>query len=81
MKDYQEALGSLPETLLSLGMISPIILSVLGVLPQILDDGLSSFLSLPDIAVINAIVNGGLVFTLLAMAGIGYKAHSKDPGL
>ena len=32
MKDYQEALGSLPETLLSLGMISPIILSVLGVL-------------------------------------------------
>ena len=81
MKDYQEALGSLPETLLSLGMISPIILSVLGVLPQILDQDLSAFLSLPDTAIINAIVNGGLVFTLIAMAGIGYKAHSKDPGL
>ena len=61
MKDYQEALGSLPETLLSLGMISPIILSVLGVLPQILDQDLSAFLSLPDTAIINAIVNGGLV--------------------
>ena len=83
MKDYQEALGSLPETLLSLGMVGPILFAVLGVIPQVIDPGLLEEVgvSFPSASVISSIIIGGLSFTLLGMAGIGYKAHSKDPGL
>jgi hypothetical protein len=30
---------------------------------------------------INSIVNGGLIFTVIGMMLIGLKAHTKDPGL
>ena len=83
MKDYQEALGSLPETLLSLGMIGPIILAVAGVIPQVVDPNVlvEVGIKMPSTSVISSAIIGGLSFTLLGMAGIGYKAHSKDPGL
>ncbi|MGB0264662.1 MAG: type II secretion system F family protein [Candidatus Poseidoniaceae archaeon] len=83
MKDYQEALGSLPETLLSIGMIGPIILAVFGVIPQIVDASVVGAvgMTMPSPSVISSVLIGGLSLTLLGMAAIGYKAHSKDPGL
>jgi len=42
---------------------------------------LGAFMSLPDSSVINAVVNMGLGLTLVAMALIGVKAHTKDPGV
>jgi len=80
VKAYIEELGGVPETLLSLGMIGPIILSILGLAPQLMGD-LGSFMAMPDPAVINGVVTMGLVLTLVGMAMTGIKAHTKDPGL
>ena len=81
VKKYIEELGGVPETLLSIGMIGPIILSIAGLIPQLLTGDLSAFMSIPDPALINGVVNGGLILTLVGMMLIGLKAHTKDPGL
>ena len=71
----------MPETLLSIGMIGPIILAIVGLVPQLMSGDLGAFMSLPEPAVINSVVNMGLFMTLVGMALIGLKAHTKDPGL
>ena len=81
VEKYIEELGGVPETLLSIGMIGPIILAIVGLVPQLMSGDLGAFMSLPDPAVINSVVNMGLFITLLGMALIGLKAHTKDPGL
>src|SRR6056300_1350497 len=81
VEKYIEELGGVPETLLSIGMIGPIILAIVGLVPQLMSGDLGAFMSLPDPAVINSVVNMGLFITLVGMALIGLKAHTKDPGL
>ena len=81
VKKYIEELGAVPETLLSIGMIGPIILAIAGLVPQLMTGDLGAFMQLPPASTINAVVKGGLVVTLLAMFIIGLKAHTKDPGL
>lgn len=81
VEKYIKELGGVPETLLSIGMIGPIILSIVGLVPQLMSGDLGSFMSLPDPAVISTVVNIGLIFTLVGMALVGLKAHTKDPGL
>lgn len=80
VEKYIEELGGLPETLLSLGMISPIILAILAITPQMME-GAGDLMPLPDPDMISVIVNGGLFATVVIMALIGAKAHFKDPGL
>ncbi|MDA0647809.1 MAG: type II secretion system F family protein [archaeon] len=81
VKKYIEELGGVPETLLSIGMIGPIILSIAGLIPQLLTGDIAAFMSIPDPALISGVVNGGLILTLVGMMLIGLKAHTKDPGL
>mgnify|MGYP006082267995 FL=1 len=81
VKKYIEELGGVPETLLSIGMIGPIILSIAGLIPQLLTGDIAAFMSIPDPDLIKSVVNGGLVLTLVGMFFIGLKAHTKDPGL
>ena len=81
VQKYIEELGGVPETLLSIGMIGPIILSIVGLVPQLMSGDLGAFTSLPDPAVISSVVNMGLLITLVGMAFVGLKAHTKDPGL
>ena len=81
VKKYIEELGGVPETLLSIGMIGPIILSIAGLIPQLLTGDIAAFMSIPDLALISGVVNGGLILTLVGMMLIGLKAHTKDPGL
>lgn len=81
VEKYIEELGGVPETLLSIGMIGPIILAIVGLVPQLMSGDLGAFMSLPEPAVINSVVNIGLIGTLIGMALIGLKAHTKDPGL
>lgn len=81
VEKYIEELGGVPETLLSIGMIGPIILAIVGLVPQLMSGDLGAFMSLPDPAVISSVVNMGLIMTLVGMALIGLKAHTKDPGL
>ena len=81
VEKYIEELGGVPETLLSIGMIGPIILAIVGLVPQLMSGDLGAFMSLPPPSTINAVVNMGLMVTLVGMALIGLKAHTKDPGL
>ena len=39
------------------------------------------FISIPDADVIASVVNMGLFMTVIFMAVVGLKAHTKDPGL
>ena len=78
---YIEDLGGVPETLLSIGMIGPIILAIVGLVPQILGDGAEAIIGSIDQGMINSIVNGGLIFTLIGMMFIGLKAHTKRSGV
>jgi hypothetical protein len=47
----------------------------------LLGDGAEAIVGAIDQGMINSVVNGGLVFTLIGMMLIGMKAHTKDPGL
>ena len=67
VKKYIEDLGGVPETLLSIGMIGPIILAIVGLVPQILGDGAEAIIGSIDQGLINSIVNGGLIFTVVGM--------------
>jgi len=49
--------------------------------PQILGDGAEAIVGAIDQGMINSVVKGGLVITLIGMMMIGLKAHTKDPGL
>jgi hypothetical protein len=80
VKKYIEDLSGVPESLLSIGMIGPIILAVLGLFPQLVGD-MGSFFSMPEQSTIDVVVNIGLFLTLFAMIMIGIKTHTKDPGL
>ena len=80
VEKYIEELGGLPETLLSIGMISPIILAILAITPQMMA-GAGDIMPMPDPDTITVVVNGGLFATVVIMALIGSKAHFKDPGL
>ena len=81
VKKYIEELGAVPETLLSIGMIGPIILAIVGLVPQLLGDGAEAIVGTIDQGMINSVVNGGLAFTPIGLMLIGLKAHTKDPGL
>ena len=80
VKKYIEDLSGVPESLLSIGMIGPIILAVLGLFPQLVGD-MGSGVSMPEQSTIDIVVNIGRFFTLFAMIMIGIKTHTKDPGL
>ena len=80
VKAYIEDLGGVPETLLSIGMIGPIILSIVGIAPQLMA-GAEELFGTIDQGLMTSIVNIGLVITAAGMALTGIKAHTKDPGL
>ena len=81
VEKYIADLGSVPETLLSIGMIGPIILAIAGLVPQLMSGDLGAFMQLPPASTINLVVDVGLALTLFGMFMIGLKAHTKDPGL
>ena len=60
-------------------MTSPLILSILGLFPQLMGD--IPIIDMPDQSTIMSVVYAGFVLTILGMALIGMKAHTKDPGL
>ena len=81
MKKYIEDLGGLPESLLSIGMISPILLGLVGLGSQLMGDAGAIMGSMPSNSAMMNMVRIGLGLTLVGMAFIGMKAHTKDPGL
>lgn len=81
VKKYIEDLSGLPESLLTFGMLGPIILSLVGLFPQLMGDMAVMLGMNMEASVINSIVGGGLIVTLVGMGFVGMRAHLKDPGL
>jgi type II secretory pathway component PulF len=81
VKNYIEELGGVPETLLSIGMIGPIILSLVGIIPQLISGDMADMVGGLEQNTAMSIVNIGLFITVAGMALTGIKAHTKDPGL
>lgn len=81
VEKYIEDLAGMPESLLTFGMLGPIILSLLGLFPQLMGDAGAAIGMTMDQGMVNSIVTMGLFITLLGMVLVGLKAHLKDPGL
>jgi pilus assembly protein TadC len=83
LEKYIETLAGMPETLLTVGMLAPIILPLLGVLPYLFDPNAMAAIgvSVPTASTMNMISAAGLSFSVALMALVGMKAHTQDPGL
>ncbi len=83
LEKYIETLSGMPETLLTVGMLAPIVLPLMGVLPYLFDPTAMSAIgvSVPDAGTMNLVSAGGLFFSLLLMCLVGMKAHTQDPGI
>ena len=75
VKKYIEDLSGVPESLLSIGMIGPIILAVLGLFPQLVGD-MGSFFSMPEQSTIDVVVNITYSYPFaMIMIGLKDPAH------
>ncbi len=81
VEKYIEDLAGMPESLLTFGMLGPIILSIVGLFPQLMGDAGAAIGMSLDQGMVNSIVSMGLFLTLAGMIMVGLKAHFKDPGL
>ena len=81
VEKYIEDLAGMPESLLTFGMLGPIILSIVGLFPQLMGDAGAAIGMSLDQGMVNSIVSMGLFLTLAGMVMVGLKAHFKDPGL
>ena len=81
VEKYIEDLAGMPESLLTFGMLGPIILSIVGLFPQLMGDAGAAIGMTLDQGMVNSIVSMGLFLTLVGMVMVGLKAHFKDPGL
>ena len=81
VEKYIEDLAGMPESLLTFGMLGPIILSLVGLFPQLMGDAGAAVGMSMDQGMVDSVVSGGLFITLVGMVLVGLKAHTKDPGL
>ncbi|MDP6900234.1 MAG: type II secretion system F family protein [Candidatus Thalassarchaeaceae archaeon] len=82
LKGYIESLSGLPTILLTLGMLSPIIFGIVAMVPIIAPELMSSPIpGMSQVAAMASCFGPALFFTIAVMCMMGYKAHSKDPGV
>ena len=81
VEKYIEDLAGMPESLLTFGMLGPIILSLVGLFPQLMGDAGAAVGMSMEQGMVDSVVGGGLFITLVGMVLVGLKAHFKDPGL
>ncbi|MEE2748120.1 MAG: type II secretion system F family protein [Candidatus Thermoplasmatota archaeon] len=82
LAEYIEKLSGLPTMLLTFGILSPIIFGIGAMIPIIAPGLMTS--GLPGVSGLGAAAGclGPALFgTLILMGLVGYKAHSKDPGV
>ena len=79
---YIEKLSGLPTILLTFGILSPILFGIVAMLPtmapELRDNPFMDFGAIMSAA---AMFGPALLFTVILMAMIGYRAHSRDPGV
>ena len=79
---YIEKLSGMPTILLTFGMLCPIIFGILAMGPVIAPGLMNS--GIPGMGMLAAgaaLFGPALLFTVVVMAFIGYRAHSSDPGV
>ena len=81
LREYIESISSLPTLLLVFGILSPIIFGIIAMLPVIAPDVMSFIDTSGTIAALATCFGPVLLFTVILMGLIGYKAHSSDPGV
>lgn len=82
LKEYIETVSGLPTMMLTLGILSPITFGIPAMLPIIAPDILTSGLAGMDSVVQVATCFGPALFVTTVLLGfLGYRAHSKDPGV
>ncbi|MEE3083074.1 MAG: type II secretion system F family protein [Candidatus Thermoplasmatota archaeon] len=82
LKQYIESVSGLPTMMLTLGILSPITFGIPAMLPIIAPDILNSGLAgLDSVLQAAACFGPALFFTTILLGLIGYRAHSKDPGV
>ena len=81
VEKYIEDLAGMPESLLTFGMLGPIILSLVGLFPQLMGEAGAAVGMSMEQGMVDSVVAGGLFITLAGMVLVGLKAHFKDPGL
>ncbi|MDP7000360.1 MAG: hypothetical protein QGH90_00510 [Candidatus Poseidoniaceae archaeon] len=81
VEKYIEDLAGMPESLLTFGMLGPIILALVGLFPQLMGDAGAAVGMSMEQGMVDSIVGMGLFITLVGMILVGLKAHFKDPGL
>jgi flagellar protein FlaJ len=81
VEKYIEDLAGMPESLLTFGMLGPIILSLVGLFPQLMGEAGAAVGMSMEQGMVDSVVAGGLFITLVGMVLVGLKAHFKDPGL
>ena len=79
---YIEKLSGLPTILLTFGMLSPIIFGIAAMIPVIAPGLMTSGIpGMASVAAAAGCFGPALMFTVVMMALIGYRAHSSDPGV
>ena len=70
----------MPTGLLTVGMLGPIMLPLIAVMPYLFTVPVAG-ITAPSPATANMISMAGYAISVIIMAMIGLKAHTKDPGV
>jgi pilus assembly protein TadC len=80
IEKYIEALEGMPTGLLTVGMLGPIMLPLVAVMPYLFTVPVAG-ITAPSPATANMISMAGYAVSVIIMAMIGLKAHTRDPGV
>lgn len=81
LQAYIETLSGLPTMMLIFGMLTPIIFGTMAVVPLLAGDLLTAIPGGESLLAAESMFQPSLVVSLIVMAAVGVKAHTKDPGV
>lgn len=80
MKEYIEVLSGLPTLMLTFGMLGPIIFGSVAVIPLMMS-GDNPFIDMGTLSAAAGCFGPSLILSVIAMAFVGMRAHTQDPGV
>jgi len=81
LQSYIETLSGLPTMMLIFGMLTPIIFGTMAVVPLLAGDLLTAIPGGESLLAAEKMFKPSLFVSLIVMAAVGVKAHTKDPGV
>jgi pilus assembly protein TadC len=80
MKEYIEVLSGLPTLMLTFGMLAPIIFGSVAVIPLMMSAD-NPFIDMGTLSTAAGCFGPSLILSVIAMAFVGMRAHTQDPGV